>query len=301
MPSEKWIYRTAVIRMRDLRLKDKAVENSTKPPLISNDVRETRDFVFSPIMPNNRIGDSGSLLLAKKKNNRMNQYLIKHAFCDCAVNEFVYTKLALAMGLKMPEAVLFRISDGEKRKYFGTEYILGTQYLNLAIENPTYDEIREQAINWQDWFRFLALYEMFTECDSFETPLASDGHIYRVDTSAAFPTSELFLSLAGLNVEREGQNVKESMKQRMLSHPFEKCWDYFNLDEAVEKYTIRYGIECAELYLEPFSLIQGISDDYIDEFLNTLCYFYPDFIGDYFKQFISALQNKAEELLKAKR
>ena len=301
MPSEQWLYRTAAIAMRSLRLQDKALENSTKPPLISNDVKETRDFVFSPIMPNDRVGDSGALLLAKKKNDRMDRYLVKHAFCDCAVNEFVYTKLALAMGLKMPEAVLFKISDGEKRKYFGTEYILGTRYLNLVIESPTYAEIREQAINWQDYFRFNALYDMFIECDSFETPLASDGNIYRVDTSASFPTSELLLSQAGLNVEIDGQNVKEAIKQRMLSHPFKNCWDYFSLDEAVEKYTTRYGIECANLYMEPFSLVQDIPDDYVDGFLNTLCYFYPDFIGAYFKQFIGALQKKARELLNAKR
>ena len=123
--------------------------------------------------------------------------------------------------------------------------------------------------------------------------------LYRVDTSAAFPTSELFLSQARLNVEMGGQNVKESIKQHMLSYPFETCWEHFNLDEAVEKHTTRYGAECANLYMEPFSLIQDISEDYIDDFLNTLCYFYPDFIGDYFKLFIAALQKKAKELLQA--
>ena len=298
MPSEKWIYRTASIAKRNLRLQDKAQENRIKLPLISDDARETSDFIFSPIMPNGRVGDSGSLLLAKKKDNRKNQYLIKHAFCDCAVNEFVYTKLALAMNLKMPEAVLFKLSNGEKRKYFETEYILGTRYLDLKIESPTYAEICAQAINWQDYFRFQALYDIFLEGDSFETPLSSDGYIYRVDASNAFPTSERFLSQAGLNVNIDGQNVKESIKQRMLSYPFENCWDHYNFDKAIEKYETRYGRECAKLYMDPFALVQDIPNDYIDDFLNTLCYFYPDFIGDFFKQFISALQKKAKKVLK---
>ncbi len=48
--------------------------------------------------------------------------------------------------------------------------------------------------------------------------------------------------------------------------------------------------KCAELdkesyikpFLEPFSRIQEIRNDYIEDFLNTLCYFYPDYIGEFF-------------------
>ena len=106
--------------MRTLRMKDKALENSKKPPLCSPAVRCTGDFVFSKICPQDCIGDSGQLLLAKEKTHR---YLVKHEYTDSAANEFVYTKLARAMGFKMPNAVLFRLSDGEKRRYFKTEYI----------------------------------------------------------------------------------------------------------------------------------------------------------------------------------
>ena len=53
--------------------------------------------------------------------------------------------------------------------------------------------------------------------------------------------------------------------------------------------------------METFSLIQEIRPDYIDGFLNTLCYIYPDFIGDYFKRFITALQKQSATFLKEKR
>lgn len=52
----------------------------------------------------------------------MEKYLAKHAFADCAANEFVYIKLAQAMGFKMPDAVLFS---------------LGTTFLRLTIEAPS--------------------------------------------------------------------------------------------------------------------------------------------------------------------
>ena len=55
------------------------------------------------------------------------------------------------------------------------------------------------------------------------------------------------------------------------------------------------------LFLRRFVRIQEIRQDYIDNFLNTLCYFYPDFIGEYFKCYISALQKQCADYLKGKR
>ena len=101
--------------LKQLRTASKQKENQGKPPLLSPDVAQTKDFIFTPINnPLNRIGDSGPLLLAKRKSDNQEQYLIKHAYTDCACNEFVYTKLAQGMGYKMPDAILFQLSDNQK-------------------------------------------------------------------------------------------------------------------------------------------------------------------------------------------
>lgn len=147
--------------MMRLRMESKERENQSKPPISSPDAVQTADFVFSQFNPLGRIGDSGPLLLAKRKTNRKEQYVIKHACTDCACNEFVYAKLARAMGCTVPDTVLFQLSEGEKRKYFKTEYIIGSQYLDLEIESPTYTEIREKATNWSEYFSFLGMYAMF--------------------------------------------------------------------------------------------------------------------------------------------
>ena len=283
--------------MRRLRMENKEAENKHKPPLVSHDVKETSDYVFSPITPGNRIGDSGQLLLAKYKGDRKQQYLVKHAYCDCAANEFVYTKLAQAMDIKMPDAVLFRLSDGEKRRYFITEYVLGTEYINIKDAVPSYETIREEAINWQDFFRYCALSDIFLECDSFEVLLAYDGFIYRVDTSSAFHVSDLFLAQAGINAEVNGVIPMESMKKRFLSFNYSDHQKVSNISRSLESLTKQYGGECVQPYLEPFSRIQEIPDDYIDSFLDTLCYFYPDFIGDYYRMFIAAVQRMSVEFL----
>ena len=285
--------------MRRDRIADKVLENSSKPHLRSDDVVKTIDFVFLPIRPFNHDGDSGQLLLAKSKSNKKQQYLVKHTYTDCAANEFVYTKLAQAMGLKMPDAVLFQLSEDEKRNYFETEYIIGLEYLDIEIKAPTYHQIRERANNWQDYFRFLAMYKMFLEGDSFETPLVADGFIYRVDITDSFLLSDIHFSHAGLNVVTKGVNAKDVIREYVQSIQYHRLWEIVSFDEQMHSLKEKYGEEDSAYFLEPFAEILEIPDYYIDGFLNTLCYFYPDFIGDYFKSYISALQEKSCEYLKS--
>ncbi|MBA1336649.1 MAG: hypothetical protein HPY66_3084 [Firmicutes bacterium] len=234
MELSKWQAQVIKRGMKRSRMEDKEKENRIKPPLASPDVLQTKDFVFSSIKPLDRIGDSGVLLLAKLETDRTKRYLVKHAFCDCAANEFVYTKLAQAMDVKMPEAKLFQISDGEKRNYFKTEYILATRFLDLIDENPSYQIIREQALNWQDYFRYRAMYDMFIEGDSFEVLLASDRCIYRVDTTDAFPYHDHTLAMAGINIVIGSHNVKETIKQEMLSRSYDSCWQYRDFEETLK-------------------------------------------------------------------
>ena len=298
---EKWQQNLIHREMKRLRMEDKEKENAIKPPLVSSDVVSTGDFVFSPIKPLDRVGDSGPLLLAKRKNNRSEQYLIKHAYCDCACNEFVYTKLVQAMGYKMPDIVLFTVSPDEKRRYFKTEYIMGAKYLNIMNESPSYVEIKSNAKNWKEYFSFRALYAMTGESDSFETPLADDGFIYRVDTTDAFPISNFILSKAGINIEINGVNMKEVCKKQIFNIDFSSAWKMDGFDWWLDRFIDKYGQECMAPFLEPFERIQSISSEYIDDFLNTLCYFYPDYIGDFYKKYIMALQQTSCEYLKTKR
>lgn len=285
--------------MMQLRMESKNMENKNKPPVTSSDVVKTADFTFSPFCPLGHVGDSGPLLLAKQKSNRKIQYVIKHACPDCACNEFVYTKLAQAMGYTMPDVVLFQLSANEMRRYFQTEYIIGLRYLDLEIKSPTYAEIREKASNWEEYFAFSGMYAMFHEEDSFETPLAKNGMIYRIDTSSAFQIGWWQLGDAGINIDIKGKNPYLIRKKQLLSRDFSDILPQSECDNRLAG-SCKKDINGRRYFLEPFARIQEIRDDYIDSFLNTLCYFYPDFIGDYFKCYISALQKQCAGYLKDK-
>lgn len=254
--------------------------------------------MFSRTLQND--GDSGDLLLAKRKKNKSEQYLVKHAYTDCACNEFVYTKLAQAMGYCMPDVVLFRLSPGEKRLYFKTEYIIGERYLNVVDSDPTYEKIRAQAQNWDQYFAFVGLYSLTGESDGVEILLADDNKIYRVDTTDAFPLSIWHLDTAGINRELGGYNPYIVTKKLLLDSNFSKALDVSTCNRGLE-WCAKIDDDGKCFFLEPFARIQEIGVEYVDDFLNTLCYFYPDYIGDYFKLYISALQKQCADYWKEKR
>ena len=282
--------------MKKDRLAYKAKENANKPPLISDDVLETADFTFAKTMTE-REGDSGQLLLAKRKTDRSERYLVKHAFTDCAANEFVYTKLVQAMGYHMPDVKLFRLSSGEKRSYFKTEYIIGEQFLSLIDDAPGFETIQNQASNWQDLFGFYAMESMFSEGDGIEVVLAADGLLYRIDTTSSFAVSAWDLDYAGIDIDCQGTNMSAAVRESLLSRTFDASLNAGSFDWHFKYYKEHYGNVCIEPYLQPFIRVQQISNEYVDGILNTLCYFYPDYLGDYYKKYISALQKAAADFL----
>lgn len=284
--------------LMNLRLEAKQLENQGKAAVTSPDVVQTADFVFSQALKHQ--GDSGKLLLAQRKGHPEEQYLVKHAYTDCACNEFIYTKLAQAMGYPMPDARLFWLSPEEKRRCFQTEYIIGTRYLTVVDKGPSYETIRKQAKNWKDFFAFFALYCITGEADGVEILLANDGIIYRVDTTDAFPLSTFQLDFAGINLEINGCNPYAATRVQLLNWDLSGILNAAICDWELEK-ALETDPESRPYFLEPFARIQEIRRDYIDDFLNTLCYFYPDYIGEFYKRYILALQKQCAGYLKEKR
>ena len=73
----------------------------------SPDVRNADDFTFESYAQMRGEGFSGGLLLATRKGDPAEQYVVKHTQCCNAANEYVFSKLAEAVGAKMPKTVLF--------------------------------------------------------------------------------------------------------------------------------------------------------------------------------------------------
>lgn len=304
-----------------IRLENKIYENRKK--LYSNlaDVLNTVDYNFSKKHGIDRVGDSGELLLAYKRENRKERYIVKHYYGDCACNEYVYSKLAYAMDIKTPSVKLFNLSQGEKRRYFNTEYIGAIELLDIKKEGVSFEPLsQEQVINWQDHLRFKTLYHLFSESDSFEVIQTTEDYIYKIDNSASFMISaiaenvglieslgktsydDFLLELWNKDVNTNVDELKRVVSQVFLNKLTHlKSSDssvIFGLRFGLESVKKNYGIDFIRYYLEPLERIQDIPESYIDDFLNTLCYIYPDSLGNYYKEYIEICKVQASQFLK---
>jgi len=124
---------------------------------------------------------------------------------------------------------------------------------------------------------------------------------YRVDTTDAFPISNWDLDFAGVYQEVQGFAPNELIKQRLQARDLSNVVNFSSCDFCLELFTEKDSQVCEQFFLEPFKRIQEIPDAYIDGFLNTLCYFYPDYVGDFFKRYIAAVKQQSVEYIKTKR
>lgn len=141
---------------------------------------------------------------------------------------------------------------------------------------------------------------MTGESDGMESPLADDGFLYRVDTTDAFPISNYYLDFAGVYQEAAGCVPNEIIRKTLESRDFSNAVSFSSCDFCLDICKKKDAQVCVPLFLDPFRRIQEISDAYIDGFLNTLCYFYPDYVGDFFQRYIAVLKQQSAEYIKTK-
>ena len=275
---------------RSARIAQKAVENCDKKPLVSSDVVDADNFTFEvfkqPVRNNGDAhGQSGELLLATHKQDTSKKYVIKHESPECAANEFVYTKMAQAIGLKMPHVKLFRLSDPLDDTLFKTEYVIGFEYLNARHLNL--DEINSVK-NPDDFYKFQILYRLFKEYDKLEILLADDGYIYRIDTSDSFGVCHYHVQDNDAIGRKILNPILHGMKTSFLQ----------DIDSCIERNIAEFGENKARIFYEPLYAILKIHKTYINKFLDTLCYFYPDYFKDFYNDFFIEVKKTAKKLIK---
>jgi hypothetical protein len=118
--------------------------------------------------------------------------------------------------------------------------------------------------------------------------LADDGYIYRIDTAAAFVMNDYDIRTAGaLKSPGEYSSYINRILQRV---DFSNKWNLMNIDMAMRILIEFHGKDKIDILLKPLYDIQKIRKSYINGFLETLCYFYPDCIGGYYDSFFTGLK-----------
>ena len=134
-----------------------------------------KDFRFDVFKPS--VGsDSGVLMLATKLNDESEQYIVKCQIEWNPVSEFVYHKVASALGMYTQDVKLFK-------KLLGAKHACGIRYCANARKADRYDADNP---NRADFFRFNAFFQILGEDDSEEFYIDEQDRLFKLDNAEAF-------------------------------------------------------------------------------------------------------------------
>ena len=257
----------------------------------SPDCRQTKDFLFTPYAQD-REGQSGSLLLASGKANPAERYVIKHTYACDPANEFVYYKLAAAIGALMPEIKLFDCLNDMKKTRFAVRHICGSRVIDCQV-TKTFSEKLDKALNPQNHFYHCALSTLLDQDDKVQFLLGRDNRLYGYDAAQSFNMEDQTMTAA------IGGVLNNPLWGFLFAPTFDRAasvyWSSILTSTSwIEDFRKEHGDGCVPHLLYPFRAFQEISQSYIEDFLKTLNCFYPDNVVDYYRRFIANAQQTAK-------
>jgi len=245
-----------------------------------------KDFEFVPYSPS--VGsDSGMLYLATLKSNPLIQYVIKSESPELACNEFMYHKIASALGLHTQEVKLF---EGVR----GSKYAAGIRFSSNA-RKFNYEESTDA--NFCDFFSFLALYVILNEEDSQEFYIDEHDRVFKLDNAAAFnftPTIAPAIVLEGKMPKAMEANFKQMIKTSLNYVEYNK----YNIMCSV--LAEKHGQKAESAMLGLFEKFAGFDDTMLDEAYDSLDKIYPEWVSGYYSEFVVIRQAECKRFLKEK-
>ena len=237
---------------------------------------EEKDFRFEPFEPSIG-GDSGALMLATKLTDENVRFVVKYEFEGDSASEFIYHKIAAALGIYTQEVKLFK-------KLSGAKYACGIRYSAHARKA---DPIIADNPQYSDYYRFLALYQILEEEDSKEFYFDENNRLFKLDNAEAFMlSSACYLLINKANTKSRG--VRQEI-DRYLEICINKSSEHTYRIMA-EKILELFGKNALETYLNTFIRFAELDLSLLDEAFTTLDNVYPQTFSKYLRSFLMIRQ-----------
>ena len=203
---------------------------------------DARGFTFAPFIHpfhEEGHGDSGTLEIATSKKNPDEQYIIKSKFPELGCNEFMYHRVAKALGLYTQEA---KLVSGSKayRQTAAIRYVPNARLFDLKTASPE---------NFRAFFEFEALFVILNEDDSHEYYLDEQDRLFKLDNASSFTVSTTTLNWFS------GDALTHSFVPDINAPLNAVEYNYYG--GTLDIYKDRHGQTAADAYL---SLIERFAD-----------------------------------------
>lgn len=234
---------------------------------------DARNFTFQPFphpLHPNEVGDSGALELAASKTNLNEQYIIKRGdtYPEIAANEFMYHKVAAALGLYTQEVKLL---NGKKDylRSAAIRYVSDAQKFSLKTSNKE---------NFRTFFKFEALFVILNEEDSHEYYLDEKGQMFKLDNAASFTVQQTTIMLFDGNPI--GRFFISDINIPLNAVGYD--WYSLNLKEFIRI----HGQSAADAYLSIIKKFSEFDETVLYEAYSGLDKQYPKALSQYYDECI---------------
>jgi len=248
---------------------------------VNDDILQAGDFTFEPFNPGIG-GDSGALQLATAKTDPQIQYIVKSATPELACNEYIYHKIASALGLNTPEVKLFH--NNSKLKYAA-----GIRFIAEA-RKYLYDKNADDNEGYiADFCAFQTLYVILNEEDSQEFYLDGQGRLFKLDNAASFNIGSYDIVLIGRKNRQDALKIFEAKLN---------FTEYDKYGIILRILTERYGAAGKNACLSMFKRFSVFDEKALDDALESLDNVYPVELGDYYLKFVISRTALCERFLR---
>lgn len=240
-------------------------------------------------------GDSGLMYLGTSKLDG-SKHIIKHAYADCACNEFIFYSIGTLLGCRIPHTHLILPSPTGGRDLFETEYVAGISYLESAEPLKSLEALREPHLIDQ-WLTSQAISVMLGDEDCMEH-LVAEGNLYRVDTANSFRMGQMipiFLGAVSTPMQKEAHAQMLGMIKSAIEN--EQARTTTDFHELLEEQCQKWGTVFLPTFLTTFQRVESLVVSDILPALDTLCQVYPDALAEYYLGYFVALQERVGRFL----
>lgn len=248
---------------------------------VSDNFLNIKDFVIKPYSPAVG-GDSGALHLASMKSAPDMRYIVKSETPELACNEFMYARIAAALGLYMQEVRLFRPSKDFR-------YAAGIRYSPDAWM-PEYEKDIAPNKSWfQDFIAFQTLYVILNEEDSQEYFVDEAARLFKLDNAASF---NLGAGQAGAACTGPEHIAVERLRRSL------EYTEYSKYSIILDLITEKHGDTGRKASISMFERFAQMDETLLDSALDAVGEVYSDLLSEFFSLFIESRKELCSRFLR---
>lgn len=243
---------------------------------------DARKFIFTPFphpLHPDDYGDSGQLEIATSKADSNQRYIVKRGYPELACNEFMYHKIANAVGLYTQDVKLIQ-GNREYRRAAAIHYVPNASKYDLG---------KSTAENLAMYCGFEALFVILNEEDSHEYYLDEEDRLFKLDNAAAFTVTEA--TIRWFSGDPVGHFLIPDINAPL------NAVDYYKYNDTLELLIQNFGESASDMYLEVIHRFAELDTVKLQDAYIALDKQYSHMLKNYYDRFIQIRRQACKKFL----